>query len=127
MKGLARDFSASMVDADGESYELRLLTQPLIRYEPKDKEVLDGAVFAFSLGTDPEVLLLLEARAAGDAHQWQYGLARFHYVDLKVQYKDKEVWRADKLPDINNLNIGAELYRDSPYTTYHVERGIPAE
>lgn len=127
MKSLARDFSANMRDADNEAYELRLLTQPLIRYEPKDKEVLDGAVFAFSLGTDPEVLLLLEARAAGDGHQWQYGLARFHYVDLKVQYKDKEIWRADKLLDINNLNIGTELYRDSPYTTYHVERNIPVE
>ena len=127
MKALARDFSASLVDAEGESFELRLLTQPLIRYEPKDKDVLDGAVFAFSLGTDPEVLLLLEARAAGDAHQWQHGLVRFHFVDLQARYKDKEVWHAEKLPNINNLNLGAEPYRDSPYTTYHVERGIPAE
>lgn len=127
MKALARDFSASMRDADNELYELRLLTQPLIRYEPKDRDLLDGALFAFSLGTDPEGLLLLEARAAGDGHVWQFALARFHYIELQARYKDKEVWRAEILPNINNLNLGTEQYRDHPYTTYHVERGIPAE
>ena len=37
-------------------YTLRLLSQPLYRYESTDPEVLDGALFAFvtSAGTDPE-------------------------------------------------------------------------
>ena len=125
MKALAREFSASMKDAEGEPYQLRLLTQPLYRYEPEDKRVLDGAMFSFSLGTDPEVILLLEARPVKDAHQWQYALARFHYVELKAFHKDLEVFRAEALPNINNLDLGSPQYRDSVYATYHVERNIP--
>lgn len=127
MKALAREFSASMREPDGEQFQLRLLTQPLYRYEPKSKEVLDGALFAFSLGTDPEVILLLEARGTKEGHQWEYGLARFHYIELHVQHADKEVWRAEALEGINNLNIGAAEFRESIYTTYHVERRIPVE
>jgi hypothetical protein len=83
MKALAREFAASMKDEQGESYQLRLLTQPLVRYEPEGKQVLDGALFSFSLGTDPEVILLLEARAVKEGFQWHYACARFHYIDCR--------------------------------------------
>jgi hypothetical protein len=128
MKALAREFTASMKDEQGESYQLRLLTQPLVRYEPEGKELLDGALFSFSLGTDPEVLLLLEARAVKEGSQWQYALARFHYVELKAFHKDREVWRADWLKDISNLEIGSPRHRESVYALYFVERKTaPAE
>ena len=45
--------------------ELRLLPKPLYRYEPKAGPVIDGAVFAFVMGTDPESLLLIEAVKSG--------------------------------------------------------------
>ncbi|HEX5103103.1 MAG TPA: hypothetical protein VFV87_04800 [Pirellulaceae bacterium] len=127
IKALARDFSASMKDEEGESYQLRLLTQPLFRYEPEDKRVLDGALFAFSLGTDPEVLLMIEARPVASGNQWQFALARFHYVDLKGFYKDREVFHAEPLLNINNLNLGDSQYRDSVYATYHAQRNVPVE
>jgi hypothetical protein len=125
MKALAREFSASIKDEQGESYQLRLLTQPLFRYEPDDKRVLDGALFAYSLGTDPEVLLMIEARPVKDAFQWQFAFARFHYVELRALHKDREVFRAEALQNISNLDLGSTQYRDSVYATYHVERGIP--
>jgi hypothetical protein len=125
MKALARDFSARMVDAEGLKSDLRLMAQPLIRYEPKSTEVIDGALFSFSLGTDPEVLLLLEARtgqgrAAKDA-VWQYAFARFHYVSLTASYKNQEVWHVEPLPDITGLEIGSPKYQDSVYATYHTK------
>jgi hypothetical protein len=125
MKALAREFTASIKDEEGESYQLRLLTQPLFRYEPEDKRVLDGALFAYSLGTDPEVLLMIEARPVKDGHQWQFAFARFHYVELRASHKDREVFRAEALQNISNLDIGSTQYRDSVYATYHVERNIP--
>ena len=127
MKALARDFSASMTEAEGQQYQLRLLSQPLIRYEPADKQIQDGALFSFSLGTDPEVLLLLESRLRKGAYEWQFALARFHYIELKVAYQGKTVWEVPALPKIANLDLGAAEYRDSVYATYHVERGIPLE
>jgi hypothetical protein len=125
MRALARDFSASLKDAEGESYQLRLLTQPLYRYEPQGRGIVDGAIFSFAVGTDPEVLLILEAREVNDAARWEYALARFHYVEMKAFHKDREVFRADVLPKIDGLDIGGTEYRDSVYITYHVERNIP--
>jgi len=125
MKTLARDFSASMSDPEGQQFQLRLLSQPLMRYEPADKQVQDGALFAFSLGTDPEVILLLESRLRMDAYEWQFACARFHYIELKAAYQGKTVWQVPALANIANLDLGAAEYRDSVYSTYHVERGIP--
>jgi hypothetical protein len=123
MKALARDFSARMVDAEGQKSDLRLIAQPLMRYEPKSKEVIDGALFSFSLGTDPEVLLLLEARQGRTAKDavWQYAFARFHYVSLTASYKNQEVWHVEPLPDITSLEIGSPKYQDSVYATYHTK------
>jgi len=125
MKTLARDFSASMTDEEGQQSQLRLLSQPLIRYEPEDKQIQDGALFAFSLGTDPEAILLLESRQVKDAFAWHYAFARFHYIELKAAYQGREVWHVPPLTGILNLEVGQVPYQDSVYTTFHVERNIP--
>ncbi len=122
MKTLARDFSVRMQDQQGEKFQLRLLPQPLIRYEPQDKNILDGALFSFSLGTDPEAILLLESRVADGLAAWQYAFARFHYIDLVASFKDRQVWHVEALPeDITVLEIGSPKYQDSVYSTYHVK------
>jgi len=122
MKALVRDFSAKMVDEAGQQSDLRLIPQPLIRYQPQDQPTIDGALFSFSLGTDPEVILLLEARIDKGTSSWQYACARYHYIDLKAYYKDKEVWHAAELPhEISLLDIGDPKFQDSVYTTYHTK------
>ena len=94
MRSLARDFTAHSIDYQEERWDLRLLPQPLYRYEKPEGEVVDGALFAFvtSAGTDPEVVLALEARRAGDALAWHYRAIRFSDSNLFVQYSGKEVW-----------------------------------
>src|SRR5271156_2607058 len=57
MRALAREFKAS-VDLEKGGTELRLLSQPLFRYESKS----DGALFAFVMATDPEALLVIDER-----------------------------------------------------------------
>jgi hypothetical protein len=121
MKMLAREFSARMEDQEGQKSDLRLISQPLIRYEPKSKETIDGALFSFSLGTDPEVILLLEARVNKDQPEWQFAFARFHYISLTAAYKNKEVWHVEPLPDITGLNLGDAKYQESVYSTYHTK------
>ena len=61
---IAREFSATTRDAQENRWELRLLSQPIYRYESTDPDVLDGALFAIvtSAGTDPEAILLIETR-----------------------------------------------------------------
>lgn len=95
MKSLAKDFSGKMVDLKGKSSELRLLPQPLVRYEPAGTTVLDGAIFALAEGTDPQSLVLIEARNTDGAPRWQYAFARFHIASLWGFHRDKEVWHVD--------------------------------
>jgi hypothetical protein len=102
VRALTRDFSASTRDDKERRWELRLLPQPLYRYESTDPDVLDGAVFAFvtSAGTDPEALLVLEARKPSDSDGpvWQYALSRFTDLDLWVRHKGKEIFSAPLIP-----------------------------
>jgi hypothetical protein len=102
MHELTHDFAASTKDNKVRSWELRLLPKPLYRYMSTDPVVLDGALFAFvtSAGTDPEALLVLEARkaAAMDAPVWHYAIARFTDLNLWVRHKGKEVYFAPLVP-----------------------------
>jgi len=94
MKMLARRFSGT---AEGAG-SLRLLPQPVYRYESKAPDLLDGALFAFVFGTDPELLLLLEAVPVHDRHEWQYAFARMYTGPLEARYGGKTVWRIPVAP-----------------------------
>jgi hypothetical protein len=105
MRTLARDFRAYF-DNPPDRSEIRLLTQPIYRYEipPGRTDVIDGGLFAFVHTTDPEVLLLIEARAPekGGPPQWHYALARMSLVNLRVRLKESEVWSAEWDSDVKN-------------------------
>ncbi|MFI5459336.1 MAG: hypothetical protein ACHRXM_28255 [Isosphaerales bacterium] len=102
MRALTHDFSASTKDDKAARWELRLLPQPFYRYKSTDPDVLDGAVFAFvtSAGTDPEALLVLEARKPADnvGPVWHYAVARFTDLNLWVRHKGTEVFFAPYIP-----------------------------
>jgi hypothetical protein len=124
MRALAREFSAETRDDHDKHWELRLLPQPLFRYESTDPLVTDGALFAFvtSAGTDPEAILVIEARkpAPGGEPGWQYGVARFTDLNLGVRHKGTTVFTAQIIP------FGG-MDEDGKYR-YHVfrDRLIPA-
>jgi hypothetical protein len=103
MRSLTREFSASTLDRDGKRWELRLLPQPLYRYQSSDPDVIDGALFSFvtSAGTDPEAMLVLEARrpSPGAEAVWQFAAARFTDHDLWVRHKGQEVYFAPKIEE----------------------------
>jgi hypothetical protein len=92
MRSLAADFRA-LDDwwAKGWS-ELRLLPKPISRYGEPGTKLLDGALFAFVHGTDPEVFLFLEARAGKGGPEWQYALAPMTIFAVKGSYRGKTVW-----------------------------------
>jgi hypothetical protein len=98
MRNVAREYRGWMQDGQDVT-ELRLLTQPIVRYKSPEQGVSDGAIFAFVWkGTDPEILLVVEARRPKDAQdpdagQWQAGLVRFNFRDLWAERNGKEVWR----------------------------------
>ena len=124
MRTLARDFAARTQDSEDLHWELRLLPQPLYRYESTDPSVLDGADFAFvtSAGTDPEAILVLEARnpERGDAPVWHFAVARFTDLNLWVSHQGKIIFTATSIP----LN-GIDHDRKDRYRVFK-DRVIPA-
>lgn len=102
MRRLAGRFSGDNTadTEDGKKWELRLLTNPLYRYDlPRsdiERDVVDGALFTLASGTDPEVLILVEARRTADSIQWQYALARFSDRPLSVRLDEATIWSVDR-------------------------------
>ncbi len=116
LRKLAQEFTGYSVDRDGKRWELRLLPAPLYRYPAAKSGVIDGALFALvsSAGTDPEVLLVIEAKEEGGKLRWEYACGRFSDWELRVQRKDKEVFSS--VPsDANPFNHDPQhLYRIYP-------------
>lgn len=101
MHALLRDFSAT-AGRDSGQHELRLLTHPIYRYGDEQAERIDGAVFAFAQATDPEILLLLEARRESKPPRenakpasWHWAAARMSMVPLDLKYRGAAVWSVD--------------------------------
>lgn len=78
----------------GGRIELRPLTNPMYRYADEESGVIDGAVFAFANGTNPEVLLLLEAQHNSTTKStiWAYGFAQMTGAEVYASLDDQEVW-----------------------------------
>ena len=96
IRQLAGEFSAHTVDDLDVRWQLRLLSRPLYRYESTGSDLIEGAVFAFvsDAGTDPEIILILEAVKDDAKAFWQYRALRLSISSLYVQYKGKEIWRS---------------------------------
>jgi hypothetical protein len=109
MKALAERFKASIVTVNGDHEsreELRLLPKPIYRYEldgakAAHPDLVDGAVFAFVQGTDPEVVLLLEAVHQGDRTGWQYAFGRATSYSVEARLGSLVVWSTST--SINNV------------------------
>ncbi|MCX7422596.1 MAG: hypothetical protein NT013_24055 [Planctomycetia bacterium] len=93
MREIAKRFTASdEFEGRPQSDELRLLTKPLIRFGAENSDTLDGALFAHAHGTDPELLIVLEALKSDGAFRWYYSLAPMTGYALKASLDDKPVW-----------------------------------
>jgi hypothetical protein len=99
MKALADTFAVTMTgwrgdDADRE--ELRRLPKELYRYKPEDASLVDGALFAFVKGTDPEALLLIEAKPTSAGDRYEYALVRCTSGGLEARLSGRVIWSAPK-------------------------------
>jgi hypothetical protein len=115
MREIARRFTASRTDPDKSNWDLRLLAQPLYRYPDATENRTDGALFAFVQGTNPDVILMIEADAANGESKWKYSLARMHRYELKVDLDGASVFQFGAL---TNQEI---LVKSKPYTVFRTQ------
>lgn len=96
-RALARRFSAvEFLGDEQERTELRLQPRPILTYAAPDHGIETGALFVLSNGTNPEVLLILEAAAVGEASHWQYAFARISTAALEASLDGEHVWQAER-------------------------------
>jgi hypothetical protein len=94
IKQLQRRFTAHEKASIEGRIELRPLAKPLHRYEDADAGIIDGAIVSFANGTNPEVLLVLEARKAGKgAAEWHFGLVQMTGEAVFAELDGKEIWK----------------------------------
>lgn len=95
MRALARRFASNQTWKEGRS-ELRLLPTPILLYESAKEGILDGGLFVFVHGgTNPEVILILEAIDRGNEKYWQFGCVRLGHAKAEVTFDEHEVWSVD--------------------------------
>lgn len=102
MKDLARRFTAhEFWNPDNSRFELRLLVQPVLRYRDPERKIHDGTVFVLAHGTNPEVILLIEALGGTlEESRWHYSLARLGSAELHVAVDGMEVWEQGRTPGV---------------------------
>ena len=92
MRAMMQDFHATDYFKDKSWSDLRLLPTPVARYGKAGAAVIDGALFAFAIGTDPEVCVFLEARQGKEGPEWFYAMGPMTCFSVKATYKNTEVW-----------------------------------
>ena len=109
LRAIAREFAGRSRSEEGRSWDLRILPRPLYRYESTDPAVIDGAVFALisDAGTDPEIILVLEARKVDGIARWAYSAARFSDISLWLTHQGKDVWSSIR-SSTNTFNADAQ-------------------
>ncbi|MEK6257400.1 MAG: hypothetical protein AABP62_02175 [Planctomycetota bacterium] len=106
MKEISHRFEAhEFWDPNNSRFEMRLLVQPVHRYQDKSAKLTDGAVFVLAHGTNPEVLIQIEAHADQQPSRWRYSFARLGSAELHVSLDGKEVWTEPRTPGIVGLPV----------------------
>ena len=114
-RALARRFSAvEFLGDDQERIELRMQSRPILIYTAAELGVETGMLFVLSNGTNPEVLLMLEAVRKGESARWQYAFARISTAALEGALDGERVWGVDHSKSPRN---------QTAYSYYSVEIG----
>lgn len=90
---IARRFSAESIDHKEGRWELRLLAKPIHQFDiAPPAQVLGGSLHLFCQGTDPELILAIEAQKVDGQFVWHYAAATFTDYALILKLDDQEVW-----------------------------------
>ena len=112
MRQLMRRFVAKE-RYNNEWIECRLIAQPIDRYASEADKIVDGAIFAFANGTNPELGIVLET----DGTRWRYGVLRLSSAESIITLD------GEKVAAYEGFVFGGP--KDGPYNSgsYRIEPG----
>jgi hypothetical protein len=109
MRQLVRRFAVKEFDRNN-TIDCRLLAQPIDRYHSAADKIVDGAIFAFANGTNPEMGIVFET----DGERWQYGTLRLSAAKLSVALDGREVAAYE---NYNGIGRTSGPYHNAHYWT----------
>jgi hypothetical protein len=110
MRALARRFRAKGTwgEETPSDWEFRLMPNPLHEYTSEPAGIIDGAVFGFTQGTNPELVVLIEAaRNETGALSWRFAANRLTRYAVQLRLGDELVL---DLPRLERGPIDAPIY-----------------
>ncbi len=122
LKNFAKQFEVTLLgfnDQNSDREQLRLLSTPVYRYQLAEdrqlhRDLIDGAVFAFVQGTDPEALLVIELVQQKKELRWEYALVRATAGALEGKWNGKVVFEAAKFPENTNKSLPHFTFSHNP-------------
>ena len=121
LRNLARRFAVQVTTKKGVERG-RLVPQPLYRYETEEKDPISGAIFAHSVGTDPEAFVMFETRPQADGKRiWHYAFVRFTFAKLEGFLDEKPVWSVEPMESLMQSILTRADYQRLPYITFRAE------
>jgi len=117
MRAIARRFRFNSLwgEENPSDWELRLLPTPLHRFSSDEAHVIDGAIFGYAQGTNPETVVLVESVATDAGPRWEATPSRLTGYAVKGWLDEKLIL---DVPRANNTPV------DSPFR-HHYERLVP--
>ena len=118
MRGIARRYRMLSVWGQEESgeWDLRLLPTPMMRYASPEAGVIDGALFGYAQGTNPEALVLVEAIRTEQGTEWQSAPARLSGYAIRGWFDGKQVLDTQRIQVTRDNETFRHVYqRLSPY------------
>jgi hypothetical protein len=98
----------SAVAYPGMRTELALLPEPIERYSDAEAGQVDGAVFFFAIGANPEVIAVIEAQGpSADKASWRCAVAPATAAQFEVAIDGKEVYSAPYHSEERNVPNGS--------------------
>jgi hypothetical protein len=90
---------------------------PLLRYSSVSDKIIDGALFAFAQGTNPEALVLVEAVESETGRVWRAAPSRLSGYQMRGWHKDRLVLDVEKVqPAIRTASLFQRSRTVSPFS-----------
>jgi hypothetical protein len=118
MRAIARRYRFLSVWGQEESseWELRLLPTPMMRFSSDEAGVLDGAIFGFAQGTNPEAVVVVEAVTANGKTEWQSAPCRLSGYAIRGWFDKEQVLDVPRIQTTRNNETYRHVYRKlAPY------------
>lgn len=93
----ARQLSRKFTARDGDD-ELRLLPRPLLEFKAEKQDIPYGAVFGFATGTNPSVVLIVQAEKKNGEMIWTYRPLHMTALTVELEYDGRKVWQENGQP-----------------------------